>query len=80
MRCYERKFNVSGKVGATEEGDLQVGWLAGDKERAIFLDARGNGYGNMVRLFVEEGGRREYVTGEFPADPTLYLAGGVGVR
>ncbi|GMH63076.1 hypothetical protein TrST_g12370 [Triparma strigata] len=80
LRCYERKYNVSGKVGATEEGDLQVGWLAGDKERAVFLDARGNGYGNMVRLFVEEGGRREYVTGEFPADPTLYLAGGVGVR
>ena len=65
LRCYERKFDVEGKVGATEEGDLQVGWLAGEKERAVFLDARGNGYGNMVRLFVGRKGGGRMLRGNF---------------
>jgi hypothetical protein len=44
LRCYERRASPVPPVGATPDGDLQLGWLravaADPRDRPVFLDSR----------------------------------------
>lgn len=85
LRTYPRLAPLRGPCGATHAQDIQVGWLSlsGDEgsEASVFLDAETNGYSNSCSLFtVRDDDERVYLTSNFPADPSLYLAGGTAVR
>ena len=78
LRAFERVAAARGAVGATREGDLQVGWLRGTggdpSERPVFLDSRRGGRGGNCALFYEVEGEYAVLTRDFFAEPTLLLA------
>jgi hypothetical protein len=84
LRCYERAARPSHVVGARPNGDLQIGWLRPSLldpvERPVFLDAqRGDGStDNYCAMYIDDpsgSGQAEYITKNFNAHPTLYMAG-----
>ena len=72
LRCFERAARPASRVGATANGDLQVGWLKGPTERPVFLDARARVDALRLRPFFELRGdlssrdQVEYTLGDAP--------------
>lgn len=91
LRCFERAAGrPSHTVGARPNGDLQIGWLRPSfqdpMERPVFLDAQhGDGStGNHCAMYIDDpfstvvGSKVApyYITKNFNAHPTLFVAGG----
>jgi Rps23 Pro-64 3,4-dihydroxylase Tpa1-like proline 4-hydroxylase len=81
LRCYERVGRPSNTVGARPNGDLQIGWLrpslADSLERPVFMDSQRHGSGNCA-MYIDtpDGAGTQYITKNFNAHPTLFVAGG----
>ncbi|OEU14434.1 hypothetical protein FRACYDRAFT_188012 [Fragilariopsis cylindrus CCMP1102] len=90
LRCYERqsKPTYSSRIGASMNGDLQIGWLTAssinnDNEIPVYLDAKNHNHGECAMYFVLEDNngvgviskRRNYITKPFKTNPILYVSG-----
>lgn len=80
LRCYERAARTARIVGARRDGDLQIGWLRptlGDPyERPVFMDAQRPGKDGHCAMYVDgDGNTVEYISKDFNAHPTLFVAG-----
>jgi len=81
LRCFKRRDKPSGRIGATENGDLQLGWLhatAMDRyERPVYLDSGGkHNHGECAMYIINERDKtRTYITKFFETNPILYVAG-----
>lgn len=76
LRCFERKRSPSGRIGATANGDLQIGWVTeSDGEIPVYLDAKNHDHGECAMYLIERNGRRTYITKPFRTNPILYVAG-----
>jgi len=76
LRCFERKRRPMGRIGATTNGDLQIGWvteLVG--ETPVYLDAKNHDHGECAMYLMERDGRRVYISKPFRTNPILYVAG-----
>jgi len=76
LRCFERKRRPMGRIGATMNGDLQIGWLTElNGEIPVYLDAKNHDHGECAMYLVDPNGRRAYITKPFRTNPILYVAG-----
>jgi len=87
LRCFERKRRPTGRIGATTNGDLQIGWMTttsaagpgwsgeSDGEIPVYLDAKNHDHGECAMYLTERDGRRAYITKPFRTNPILYVAG-----
>jgi len=76
LRCFERKQRPIGRIGATTNGDLQIGWVTeSNGEIPIYLDAKNHDHGECAMYLVDRNGRRVYITKPFRTNPILYVAG-----
>jgi len=76
LRCFERKRSPSGRIGATANGDLQIGWVTeSDGEIPVYLDAKNHDHGECAMYLIERSSRRTYITKPFRTNPILYVAG-----
>jgi hypothetical protein len=80
LRCFERKNRPTGRIGATENGDLQIGWLRATAldpyERPVYLDGKKHDHGECAMYLVNESDKtRNYVTKGFKTNPIMYIAG-----
>ena len=82
LRCYERKVSpaLGGvPVGSRPNGDLQVGWIKGQREELpVFLDAKRRDVQDDCAMYIVDPitQRVEYITDNFDPHPILYVAGG----
>jgi len=78
LRCFERTRRPVGRIGATTNGDLQIGWLTTATpavEIPIYLDAKNHDHGECAMYLIEDNERRSYITKPFRTNPILYVAG-----
>mmetsp|Transcript_15691 Transcript_15691/g.30719 ORF Transcript_15691/g.30719 Transcript_15691/m.30719 type:complete len:409 (+) Transcript_15691:125-1351(+) len=80
LRCFKRQQNPHGRIGATVNGDLQVGWLAktslDPNERPVYLDSKRHYHGDCAMYVLNEDGRsKSYITKAFDTNPLMYVAG-----
>jgi hypothetical protein len=80
LRCFERKNRPTGRIGATENGDLQIGWLRATAldpcERPVYLDGKKHDHGECAMYLLNENDKtRSYVTKGFKTNPMMYIAG-----
>jgi Rps23 Pro-64 3,4-dihydroxylase Tpa1-like proline 4-hydroxylase len=76
LRCFERKRRPMGQIGATTNGDLQIGWMTeSGGELPVYLDAKNHDHGECAMYLIERNGRRAYITKPFRTNPILYVAG-----
>lgn len=80
LRCFERKDRPVGRIGATTNGDLQVGWLRSTMldpyERPVFLDAKTHDHGQCSMYLIDEAtNTRTYISKSFETNPIMYVAG-----
>ena len=76
LRCFERKRRPNGRIGATTNGDLQIGWITElTEETPVYLDAKNHDHGECAMYLIENNGRRRYITKPFRANPIMYVAG-----
>lgn len=76
LRCFERKRRPMGRIGATTNGDLQIGWVTELKgEIPVYLDAKNHDHGECAMYLIDPSGRRVYITKPFRTNPILYVAG-----
>lgn len=85
LRCFERKARPGGRIGASINGDLQIGWLGATSldpyERPVYLDGKKHDHGDCA-MYVLDGvsntdanARRIYITKAFHTNPIMYVAG-----
>jgi Rps23 Pro-64 3,4-dihydroxylase Tpa1-like proline 4-hydroxylase len=83
LRCFERKNRPGGMIGATENGDLQLGWLRASAidpyERAVYLDSKTHKHGNCAMYVLESDKTRNYITKTFDTNPMMYITGSEAV-
>jgi hypothetical protein len=80
LRCFKRKDGPTGRIGATTNGDLQVGWLRATPmdphERPVYLDAKTHDHGQCYMYLVNESDRtRTYISKSFETNPIMYVQG-----
>lgn len=80
LRCFERKRRPIGRIGATNNGDLQVGWLRATtmdpQERPVYLDAKTHDHGQCSMYVVNESDNtRTYISKSFETNPIMYVQG-----
>jgi len=76
LRCFERKRRPLGRIGATTNGDLQIGWVTEvNGEIPIYLDAKNHDHGECAMYLIDPNGRCVYITKPFRTNPILYVAG-----
>jgi Rps23 Pro-64 3,4-dihydroxylase Tpa1-like proline 4-hydroxylase len=76
LRCFERKRRPMGQIGATTNGDLQIGWMTESLgEIPVYLDAKNHDHGECAMYLIERDGRRAYITKPFKTNPIMYVAG-----
>jgi hypothetical protein len=80
LRCFERKNRLVGRIGATEIGDLQIGWLRATvldpHERPVYLDAKKHDHGECSMYILNDlDTSRTYITKVFETNPIMYMAG-----
>ena len=80
LRCFQRKIRPGGRIGATINGDLQVGWLGATPldphERPVYLDAKKHDHGECAMYILNEPDKsRTYITKTFQTNPIMYVAG-----
>ena len=95
LRCFERKdkpvggVNSSslsdyGRIGATINGDLQIGWLKATAvdpvERPVYLDAKKHNHGDCAMYVVNDdngisANTKSYISKNFQTQPIMYVAG-----
>lgn len=82
LRCFLRRADpVGGPVGATDNGDLQIGWLKDNSsiviERPVFLDAARPGNRGYCAMYVHDDAteKKVFISRNFDPDPVLYLSG-----
>ena len=95
LRCFERKdrpvgdgittsFSDYGRIGATANGDLQIGWLRASAfdpvERPVYLDAKKHNHGDCAMYVVNDNNSistntRSYISKNFQTQPIMYVAG-----
>jgi hypothetical protein len=71
-------------IGATENGDLQVGWLWASVidpyERAVYLDSKAHKKHGYCAMYVLESYKtRNYITKTFDTNPMMYITGSEAV-
>lgn len=78
LRCFERKARPDGRIGATTNGDIQIGWLAATildpKERPVYLDAKKHDHGDCA-MYILDGNTKTYISKAFQTNPIMYIAG-----
>ena len=85
LRVFERKTKPSNDIGATRQGDLQIGWLRATSddpvERPVFLDGHctsNDTNGGNCAMYIENPLNHksiQYITKSFFASPILFVAG-----
>lgn len=80
LRCFERKTRPFGRIGATVNGDLQIGWLTATAldpyERPVYLDAKKHNHGQCAMYILDDLDKiRTYITKPFETNPIMYVAG-----
>lgn len=80
LRCFERRDRPGGRIGATKNGDLQIGWLRATavdpKERPVYLDSKTHDHGQCSMYLLNEDNRtRTYMTKSFHTNPIMYVQG-----
>jgi Rps23 Pro-64 3,4-dihydroxylase Tpa1-like proline 4-hydroxylase len=76
LRCFERKRRPMGRIGATTNCDLQIGWVTElEGETPVYLDAKNHDHGECAMYLVERNARRVYISKPFRTNPILYVAG-----
>mmetsp|Transcript_11471 Transcript_11471/g.29020 ORF Transcript_11471/g.29020 Transcript_11471/m.29020 type:complete len:435 (+) Transcript_11471:68-1372(+) len=76
LRCFERKRGPMGRIGATTNGDLQIGWVTEPSgEIPVYLDAKNHDHGECAMYLISRENRRVYVTKPFKTNPIMYVAG-----
>ena len=63
LRCFERRHSLQGRIGAMDNGDLQIGWLRATAqdpvERPVYLDSKthlqGHGPSSLYVVLNDEG-------------------------
>ena len=85
LRCFRRRADLSeaDRVGARDNGDLQIGWLrptaTDPTERPVFLDGRRpNPNGHCAMYLADDGGGTggaRYISGDFHPSPALFVSG-----
>jgi hypothetical protein len=79
LRCFQRKIRPGGsRIGATPNGDLQIGWLRATVmdpiERPVYLDAKTHDHGQCSMYLVNESDNtRTYITKSFETNPIMYV-------
>lgn len=80
LRCYERATPTMGSVGASTNGDLQVGWLSATErdplERPVFLDSTLPDLPHCQLYYVDDRGRPIVISRPFSAHPVMFIKGG----
>lgn len=81
LRCFERRGRPGGRIGATTNGDLQIGWLRSTMtdpyERPVFLDAKTHDHGQCSMYLIDDATAttRTYISKSFETNPIMYVAG-----
>lgn len=80
LRCFERRDRPTGRIGATSNGDLQVGWLGATSldphERPVYLDAKTHDHGQCSMYVMNDGDKsRTYISKSFETNPIMYVQG-----
>ncbi len=76
LRCFERIRKPMGRIGATTNGDLQVGWVTESSgETPVYLDAKNHDHGECAMYLIARESRRVYITKPFKTNPIMYVAG-----
>jgi len=78
LRCFERKNRPGGRIGATVNGDMQIGWLAASiidpHERPVYLDGKKHDHGDCA-MYILDGMKRTYISKAFQTNPIMYISG-----
>lgn len=65
-----------GRIGATTNGDLQIGWvMESNGEVPVYLDAKNHDHGECAMYLIGRDNKRIYVTKPFRTNPIMYVAG-----
>lgn len=84
LRCFARQQRPNGRIGATSNGDLQIGWLRATavdpKERPVYLDSKKHHHGDCAMYVLNDddetgNGNKKYITKVFDTNPIMYVAG-----
>jgi len=83
LRCFERRDRPTGRIGATHNGDLQIGWLGATaldpRDRPVYLDAKTHDHGQCSMYVLNDDGdddqSRVYVSKSFETNPIMYVQG-----
>ena len=79
LRCFQRQDRPNGRIGATFNGDLQVGWLSvtpfDPKERPVYLDGKKHDHGDCAMYYLNDDNSKQYITKAFQTQPIMYVAG-----
>jgi Rps23 Pro-64 3,4-dihydroxylase Tpa1-like proline 4-hydroxylase len=79
LRCFARENRPLGRIGATNNGDLQIGWLRATKldpnERPVYLDAKGHDHGQCSMYVLDSGNTKTYISKSFETNPIMYVQG-----
>lgn len=81
LRCFERRQRPEGRIGATINGDLQIGWLAATavdpKEHPVYLDAKKHDHGECAMYILNDsiGTGKTYISKAFETNPIMFVAG-----
>ena len=76
LRCFERIQRPMGRIGATQNGDLQIGWVTeSGGEIPVYLDAKNHDHGECAMYIIGRDNRRVYITKPFKTNPIMYVAG-----
>ena len=82
LRCFQRENQPLGRIGATNNGDLQIGWLRATildpNERPVYLDAKGHDHGQCSMYVVDSSSansKKTYISKSFETNPIMYVQG-----
>jgi Rps23 Pro-64 3,4-dihydroxylase Tpa1-like proline 4-hydroxylase len=79
LRCFERKQRPEGIIGASVNGDIQIGWLGVTSldplERPVYLDGKRQNHGDCAMYCSNEDGSKTYISKSFETNPIMYIAG-----
>ena len=74
LRCFNRRYEICGRIGASRKGDLQVGWLSkspNDKYgRPVYMQVDDKG---DCRMYIIRGIEEIYISTSFQSNPAFYL-------
>jgi len=79
LRCFSRENRPTGRIGATNNGDLQIGWLRettrDPKERPVYLEAKSHNHGQCSMYVVDNALTKTYISKSFETNPIMYVQG-----